>query len=557
MANRFAIGNGNWSNTATWDGGALPLSNDDIFANNFTVTIDQDITVGSLRNTVSDVYLPGMPIPKMTGNTQPNGVAFAGQNTSTAFQAFDYNSATAWASAGINLTNCFVGYNFPTSKIIKRYYFFRINVVQRPQSWTFEGSNDGINYTILETVVSNSATTPYLSGILPNTTSYTHYRLNVTAVNSGTTAYVYNLEMTESVGTAFGGTAGGTYTVPNTLVGSRNIVQTGDGIIFNNANTIVTTNNTTGNTVNFNVSGSGLILNRNFQTATVNTPVINILGNGAVNFNSNIYGTETLNAQNGQGAICINANATVTVNGNVYLGRGGASLTGCNTINLLATTSNSAILNINGDVIGSNIMSYNGIYLNSSATINITGNLISDVSSCIVTSLTSAFVGGLGNINLVGTATMTSSSSQPCIVTRSTLVTVTGNITNKGNTMAISAGKIRWTNVGVPYWIFQDTTGANIALSSGTISGSYPNEADVRLGVTYATGPVRTGTCAVPLPQYVSQGVPVGASVGTGYLNPAEVWNILTSTISTTSSIGVRLKVASTIETTGDQLAAF
>lgn len=557
MATRFAIGNGNWSNTATWDGGALPLSNDDIFANNFTVTIDQDITVGSLRNTLSDVYLPGMPIPKMTGNTQPNGVAFAGQNTSTAFQAFDYNTNTSWASAGINLTNCFIGYNFPTGKIIKRYYFFRTSAVQRPQSWTFEGSNDGVNYTILETVVSNSATTPYLSGILPNTTSYTYYRLNVTAVNAGTTAWVYSLEMTESTGTVFGTATGGKYVVPNTLSGSRNIVQTGDGIIFNNLSTIVETNNTAGNTVNFNVSGSGLILNRNFQTANVNTPVINILGNGTVNFNSNIYGTETLNVQNGAGAICINANATVTVNGNVYLGRGGAGLSGCNTINLLATTSNSAILNINGNIIGSNIMSYNGVYLNSAATINVTGNLISDVSPCIITPVSNAFTGGAGNINLVGTATMTNASSQPCILTRTTLVTITGSVTNKGDTSAIWSNKIRWTNVGVPYWIFQDTTGADIALSNGTISGSYPTEADVRLGVTYASGPVRTGTCAVPLPQYVSQGVPVGSSVGTGYLNPAEVWNILTSTIATTNSIGVRLKVASTIETTGDQLAAF
>jgi hypothetical protein len=77
------------------------------------------------------------------------------------------------------------------------------------------------------------------------------------------------------------------------------------------------------------------------------------------------------------------------------------------------------------------------------------------------------------------------------------------------------------------------------------------------LGVTYSSSPTLTGTCAVPLPQYVSQGVPVDATVGTGYINAVEVWNILTSTITTSSSIGERLKVASTIETTGDQLAAY
>jgi hypothetical protein len=50
MALRYAVANGNWSNTATWDGGTLPTSADDVYANNFTVTIDQDITVLSLRN---------------------------------------------------------------------------------------------------------------------------------------------------------------------------------------------------------------------------------------------------------------------------------------------------------------------------------------------------------------------------------------------------------------------------------------------------------------------------------------------------------------------------
>jgi hypothetical protein len=561
MATRFAIGNGNWSNTATWDGGALPLSNDDIFANNFTVTLDQDITVGSLRNTAGDVYLPGMPIPKMTSNTQPNGIAFAGQNTSTAFQAFDYTTATLWV--GSPGTTCFVGYKFPTGKIIKRYYFHRNGNNGTPTSWTFEGSNDGINYTVLESA-SPGYQSAYTSGILANTTSYTHYILRVSGVNNSGAAYIYNLEMTENVGTVYGGTVGGNYTVPNTLVGSRNIVQTGVGIISTSTtSSVVTTNNTSGSTVNFNVSGGGLILNQFNETMVGQSfaKVINILGTGAVNFNGDIYGSQTVGTWVNStltGTIFIGANATVTINGNVYIAKGNNSWNNFYyTISLPATISNSAILNINGNVIGTNNTYTSYISLESTATINITGNLISNVSPCIVTPISSNVSGGAGNINLVGTATMTNASSQPCILTRTTLVTITGSVTNKGDTSAIWGNKIRWTNVGVPYWIFQDTTGADIALSNGTISGSYPTEANVRLGVSYASGPVRTGTCAVPLPQYVSQGVPVGSSVGTGYLNAVEVWNILTSTISTNSSIGERLKVASTIKTTGDQLASF
>ena len=557
MATRFAIGNGNWSNTAIWDNGALPLSDDIIFANNFTVTIDQDITIGSLRNTASNVYLPAMPIPLMTGNTQPSGEAFAGQNTSNAYRVFDYNASTSWSST--SFTNCFIGYKFPTGKIIKRYYLNKYNGTQRATAWTFEGSNDGITYTVLETVASDPTNITYTSGILANTTSYTYYRINITATNGGGgVTIVQGLEMTESTGTVYGGTAGGKYVVPNTLSGSRNIVQTGDGIVCNNlaANTVVETNNTTGNTVNFNISGNGLIVNQLSQTAFNSIAIINILGNGTVNFNSDIYGSQsTLLPSNGLGTICINANAIVNVNGNVYLAKSSTSF--YYTINLLTTTSNSAILNINGNIIGTNAYINSAINLGSTATINITGNLISDVSPCIVTGAISGFSGGSGNINLVGTATMTNSTSQPCIITKDTLVTITGSMTNKGNNMAIWASRIRWSNVGTPYWIFQNTTGADITLTYVSTSGTYPMESDVRLGVTYATNPIRTGTCAVPLPQYVSQGVPVGSSVGTAYLNVEDIWNVLTSTITTVGSIGERLKIASTIQTTGDQLASY
>lgn len=50
MAIRWAVATGNWSNTATWDGGTLPTSADDVYSNGFTVTIDQNVTVLSLNN---------------------------------------------------------------------------------------------------------------------------------------------------------------------------------------------------------------------------------------------------------------------------------------------------------------------------------------------------------------------------------------------------------------------------------------------------------------------------------------------------------------------------
>jgi hypothetical protein len=50
MANRYAVATGNWSNTATWDGGTLPGAGDVVRPNGFTVTIDQNITVQELTD---------------------------------------------------------------------------------------------------------------------------------------------------------------------------------------------------------------------------------------------------------------------------------------------------------------------------------------------------------------------------------------------------------------------------------------------------------------------------------------------------------------------------
>ena len=50
MATRYAVATGNWSNTATWDGGTLPTAADDVYANARIVTIDGTFTVLSIRN---------------------------------------------------------------------------------------------------------------------------------------------------------------------------------------------------------------------------------------------------------------------------------------------------------------------------------------------------------------------------------------------------------------------------------------------------------------------------------------------------------------------------
>jgi hypothetical protein len=68
MANYRAVANGDWSNLATWEDNAggsfvastvLPGASDDVYANNFIVGINQNVTVLSLRNTISTSIVVG------------------------------------------------------------------------------------------------------------------------------------------------------------------------------------------------------------------------------------------------------------------------------------------------------------------------------------------------------------------------------------------------------------------------------------------------------------------------------------------------------------------
>jgi hypothetical protein len=87
------------------------------------------------------------------------------------------------------------------------------------------------------------------------------------------------------------------------------------------------------------------------------------------------------------------------------------------------------------------------------------------------------------------------------------------------------------------------------------IAGQVPAQTDVRFGVTYQSG-AKTGSAYIPAASSVGFGVPVDNTTGTAALTPASVWNAATSSLTTSGSIGERLKNASTVDTTGDQLAA-
>ena len=59
MPNRWPITSGNWSNVAIWSGSLIPTASDDVFLNNQVITLDQNITVRSIRNAATGSVVAG------------------------------------------------------------------------------------------------------------------------------------------------------------------------------------------------------------------------------------------------------------------------------------------------------------------------------------------------------------------------------------------------------------------------------------------------------------------------------------------------------------------
>ncbi|MGG1650397.1 discoidin domain-containing protein [Paenibacillus sp. NRS-1775] len=146
-------------------------------------------------------------IPIMTSNTTPSGIVNASSydNDSVApWKAFDGSASTYWSTSRINGKGA-IQYSFPTAQMIKKYSIRSGGEDGRmaPNSWTFEGSNDGSNWTILDTQVNQTGWTVNGWGTsllreynIVNNNIYTSYRVNVTKNNGHDyVTYIYEIGM--------------------------------------------------------------------------------------------------------------------------------------------------------------------------------------------------------------------------------------------------------------------------------------------------------------------------------------------------------------------------
>ena len=416
MALRYAVATGNWSNTATWDGGTLPTAADDVFSNNFTVTIDGTFTVLSIRNTLNAA------LPTILAGGQFR-FANGGNLTCTAAQAIFAGSTTPVLEMALASGN----------------------------AATFNGSVLTITSTTSYNAIRLSS-----SGILNCNGNYnidgTGARSILSVTSTGT------LNIVGDISSTYTGSLGGVNTISMSTAGTINI-----------------TGNITAPTS----------VERTSSTINVSSGSLNITGNTTANITPAVYMAGAVN---------------YTQIGNVN-----------------ASTVQPAIYN-----------------QTTAATISVTGIITASTGA---PAIYAAF--GLTNNYSSGT-----------------FVKVSGNVVNSTNNMAVVAPRVT-IDSNTSSWLFQISTGGNRTLYAAGVALGNPATSNVRFGTTYGASSELTGTLRVPSAANVLSGVLVDATTGTLLMTPADFWNYLIASGFTANSIGDRLQNASTVATTGGQIASY
>lgn len=89
-----------------------------------------------------------------------------------------------------------IGYKFIKPKLIVKYRLYVTNTTYYPRNYEFQGSNDGVNYDTLHSIVGGAS--GVLDYVIPNRKSYIYYRLYITVLSNGVTLpCIYELQMFE------------------------------------------------------------------------------------------------------------------------------------------------------------------------------------------------------------------------------------------------------------------------------------------------------------------------------------------------------------------------
>ena len=314
MALRYAVASGNWSDTATWDGGTLPTSADDVYANNFTITVDQNVTVLSLRN--------------IAGSPAVAGGKFVVSNT------FTINATGIGISCG-TVTCLEITTSSP-------------NITTINSTEIISSVN---NNTVGGVLISGNGVVNINSNIIHPQVTYFGFKIS----GNATINIFGNITMTGFNGVVFSIPAvSATINWTGSML-SPSLIRAGNALFSGNTQSTATTStiNITGN-----IYGAALFY----------TTIWLINTNGILNITGNVYGG-SLNRDD-VGTMTLGSAAVVTINGSITSGPSGNPVV--HTVN----TGGAAILNFNGIII--NVNGYSPffgrmkMYLNTSSPTQIT-----------------------------------------------------------------------------------------------------------------------------------------------------------------------------------------
>lgn len=163
--------------------------------------------------------------------------------------------------------------------------------------------------------------------------------------------------------------------------------------------------------------------------------------------------------------------------------------------------------------------------------------------------------GYTGTLTIGGDLYASGYAAVNCIYDFSLVLAAGTTIHNNLGVMGLYVPAAMWLpNSGSLTWEFQTESPYTArTMYTEDVAGNPPVASDVRDGTGFATS--LTGTCSIPATSNVRLDVPVDAGVGTAVLTAPDVWDALTSGLTTSGSIGERLKNAATVETVGDQWA--
>ena len=154
-----------------------------------------DDTLDILGLPPNPIYRFAIATPIMTSNNTPSGeVSASSQYAARApWNAFtqnpDISIYDAWCTEVGQATNSWIRYDFDNPTVIgKLETYNRLDGDGKVTKFTFQGSNDGTNWTDLESCEASNLTARGLNTyIIDNSVSYLKYRLYITEVASGMT----------------------------------------------------------------------------------------------------------------------------------------------------------------------------------------------------------------------------------------------------------------------------------------------------------------------------------------------------------------------------------